>query len=117
LTSLIFVSQYFLQFLLNVRYRTKKLYTISNILFKLFTLEDKYNKNKLLILDKINNFATNIQIVIKLMQQIFKKKSNLVDQNTINKTILFYLNFVQISKIFKKNFLRYMLNLSSKEKF
>jgi len=48
-------------------------------LFKLFAFKDKYNKNKLLILDKINNFATNIQIVIKLIQQIFKEKINLID--------------------------------------
>jgi len=81
------------------------LYTISNILFKLLVLKDKYNKNKLLILDKIDNFATNIEIVTKLIQQTFKKKLNLVDQNTINKTILFYLSFVQISKIFKKRLL------------
>jgi hypothetical protein len=81
------------------------LYTISNILFKLLVLKDKYDKNKLLILDKIDNFATNIEIVTKLIQQTFKKKLNLVDQNTINKTILFYLSFVQISKIFKKRLL------------
>ncbi len=81
------------------------MYTISNILFKLLVLKDKYNKNKLLILDKIDNFATNIEIVTKLIQQTFKKKLNLVDQNTINKTILFYLSFVQISKIFKKRLL------------
>jgi len=62
------VSQYLSQFLLNVRHRTKKLYTISNALFKLLAFEDKHNKNKLLILDKINNFATNVEIVIKLMR-------------------------------------------------
>jgi hypothetical protein len=71
--------QYFLQFLLNIRYCAKRLYTISNILFKLFVLENKYNKNKLLILDKIDNFATNIKIVTKLIQQTFKKKLNLID--------------------------------------
>jgi len=81
------------------------LYTISNILFTLLVLKDKYNKNKLLILDKIDNFATNIETVTKLIRQTFKKKLNLVDQNTINKTILFYLSFVQISKIFKKRLL------------
>ncbi len=81
------------------------MYTISNILFTLLVLKDKYNKNKLLILDKIDNFATNIETVTKLIRQTFKKKLNLVDQNTINKTILFYLSFVQISKIFKKRLL------------
>jgi hypothetical protein len=64
------------------------LYTISNILFKLLVLKDKYNKNKLLILDKIDNFATNTETITKLIQQTFKKKLNLVDQNTINKTII-----------------------------
>jgi len=96
------ISQYFLQFLLNVRYRAKRLHTISNILFKLFAFKNKYNKNKLSILNKIDNFAIDVQIVTKLIQQTFKKKLNLIDQNTINKTILFSLNFVQISKIFKK---------------
>jgi len=75
-------------------------------LFRLLALKDKYNKNKLLILDKIDNFATNVQIIIELMQQTFKEKLNLVDQNTINKTILFYSSFVQISKIFKKRLLK-----------
>ncbi len=79
---------------------------ISNALFKLLAFEDKQNKNKLLILDKINNFVTNVKIVIKLMRQIFKKKSNLIDQNTIDKTISFYLCFVQMSKIFKKRLLK-----------
>ena len=68
------ISQYFLQFLLNVRYCTKRLHTISNALFRLLALKNKYNKNKLLILNKIDNFATNIQTIIKLMRQIFKKK-------------------------------------------
>ncbi len=63
-------------------------------MFKLLALKDKYNKNKLLILNEINNFATNVEIVTKLMRQIFKKKSNLVDQNTINKTILFHLSLI-----------------------
>jgi len=71
-------------------------------LFKLLALKDKYNKNKLLILDKIDNFATNVEIVIKLMRQTFKEKSNLINQNIINKAILFYLCLVQINKIFKK---------------
>jgi len=57
----------------------KKLYTISNALFKLLALENKYNKNKLLILNKIDNFATNIQAIIELIQQFVKEKSNLVD--------------------------------------
>ncbi len=52
---------------------------ILNILFKLLTLKDKYNRNKLLILDKINNFATNIQVITKLIQQTFKEKINLID--------------------------------------
>jgi len=42
-------------------------------LFRLLVLKDKYNKNKLLILNKIDNFATNIKIVIKLIEQTFKK--------------------------------------------
>ena len=73
------VLQYLLQFLLNIYYCAKRLYTISNILFRLLALKDKYNKNKLLILDKINNFATNIETIIKLMQQTFKEKLNLID--------------------------------------
>jgi len=73
------ISQYLLQFSLDVRHRIEKLYTISNILFRLLALEDKYNKNKLLILNKINNFATNVQAITKLMRQIFKKKLNLID--------------------------------------
>ncbi len=43
------------------------------MLFKLFPFKDKYNKNKLLILDKINNFATNIKTIIKLIQQTLKR--------------------------------------------
>jgi len=96
------ILQYFLQFLLNVRYCAKRLHTISNILFRLFALKNKYNKNKLLILNKIDNFATNVQTITKLVRQIFKKKSNLINQNTIDEIILFYLNLVQISEIFKK---------------
>jgi len=99
------ILQYLLQFSLDIRYRTRKLYIISNVLSKLLAFKDKYNKNKLLILNKIDNFATNVQAIIELMQQNFKEKSNLVNQNTINKTILFYLSLVQISKIFKKRFL------------
>ncbi len=57
----------------------EKLDIVLNILFKLFALKNKYNKNKLLILDKINNFATNIKIITKLMRQIFKEKLNLID--------------------------------------
>ncbi len=37
---------------------------ISNVLFKLLALKDKHNKNKLLNLNKIDNFATNVKIVI-----------------------------------------------------
>jgi len=96
------ISQYFSQFLLNVHYRTRRLHTILDILSRFFALKDKYNKNKLLILNKIDNFAINVQAIIELMRQTFKKKLNLIDQNTIDETILFYLNFVQISKIFKK---------------
>jgi len=73
------ISQYFLQFLLDVRYCARRLHTISNALFKLLALKDKYNKNKLLILNKINNFATNVQAIIKLMRQTFKEKLNLID--------------------------------------
>jgi len=76
---LVRISQYLLQFSLNIYYCVERLYTISNILFKLLVLEDKYNKNKLLILEKIDNFATNIQVVTKLMQQTFKKKLNLIN--------------------------------------
>ncbi len=102
---LVCVSQYLSQFSLNVRHRIERLHTISNALFKLLAFEDKHNKNKLLILDKINNFATNVEAIIELMRQTFKEKSNLVDQNTINKTILFHLCLVQISEIFKKRLL------------
>jgi len=70
---LVCISQYLLQFLLNVRYCAKKLYTISNTLFRFLALKNKYNKNKLSILNKIDNFAINIQAITKLMQQIFKK--------------------------------------------
>jgi len=63
----------FLQFLLDIRYCAKRLYIILNMLFKLFPFKDKYNKNKLLILDKINNFATNIKTIIKLIQQTLKR--------------------------------------------
>jgi len=48
-------------------------------LFNVLAFKNKYNKTKLLILDKIDNFATNIEIVTKLMQQTFKKKLNLID--------------------------------------
>jgi len=70
----VYISQYLLQFLLNVRYCAKKLHTILNALFRFLALKDKYNKNKLSILNKIDNFAIDIQIVIELMQQTFKKK-------------------------------------------
>jgi len=48
-------------------------------LFKLLAFKNKYNKDKLLILDKINNFATNIQVVTKLMRQTFKKNKDLIN--------------------------------------
>jgi len=99
------ISQYLSQFSLNVRYCVKRLYTILNALFRLLAFEDKHNKNELLILDKIDNFATNVKTIIELMRQTFKEKLNLIDQNTINKTILFHLCFVQISEIFKKRLL------------
>jgi len=73
------ILQYLLQFLLDIRYCTKKLYTISNVLSRFLALENKYNKNKLLSLNKIDNFAIDVQVVIKLMQQTFKEKLNLVD--------------------------------------
>jgi len=76
---LVYISQYLLQFLLNISYYIERLHTISNTLFKFLVLENKYNKNKLLILNKINNFATNIEIITKLMQQTFKEKSNLIN--------------------------------------
>ncbi len=88
------ISQYFSQFLLNVRYCAKRLYIISNALFKFLAFKNKYNKNKLLILDKINNFATNVETIIKLMRQTFKEKFNLIDQDTTNETILFHLCLV-----------------------
>jgi len=96
------ISQYLSQFSFNVRHRIERLYTISNTLFKLLAFKNKYNKNKLLILNKINNFATNVKIVIKLMRQTFKEKSNLIDQDTIDKMISFHLCFIQMSEIFKK---------------
>ena len=102
---LVYISQYLLQFLLNISYYIERLHTISNTLFKFLVLENKYNKNKLLILNKINNFATNIEIITKLMQQTFKEKSNLINQNTINETILFHLCLIQMSEIFKKRLL------------
>jgi len=73
------ILQYLLQFLLDIRYCAKRLHTILDILSKLFALKDKHNKNKLLILDKIDNFATNVQIITKLIRQTFKKKLNLID--------------------------------------
>jgi len=88
------ISQYLSQFSLNVRHRIEKLYTISNALFRLLAFKNKHNKNKLLILNEINNFATKVKIVIKLMRQTFKEKSNLIDQDTIDKTISFHLCFV-----------------------
>jgi len=71
-------------------------------LFRLLAFENKHNKNKLLILNKINNFVTNVETITKLMRQTFKEKSNLIDQNTIDETILFHLCLVQMNEIFKK---------------
>jgi len=102
---LVRISQYPSQFSLNVRHFTRKLHTISNALFKLLAFKNKYNKNSLLILDKIDNFATNVKTITKLMRQTFKKKSNLINQNTINETILFHLCLIQMSEIFKKRLL------------
>jgi len=73
------ISQYLLQFLLNIYCCAKRLHIISNALFRLLAFKDKYNKNKLLILDKINNLATNIQIVTKLMRYTCKKKLNSIN--------------------------------------
>jgi len=73
------ISQYLLQFLLNIYYCIERLYIILNALFRLITFKNKYNKSKLLILDKIDNFAIDIKIVTKLMRQTFKEKSNLID--------------------------------------
>ncbi len=96
------VSQYLSQFSLNVRHRIERLHTISNALFKLLAFENKHNKNKLLILDKIDNFATNVEIITKLMRQTFKEKLNLINQDTIDETISFHLCLVQMNEIFKK---------------
>jgi len=56
---------------------------MSNILLRLFVFKSKYNKNKLLILNKIVNFAINIKTTIKLIQQIFNRKFYLVKQNLV----------------------------------
>ena len=42
-------------------------------------IQFRIHKNKLLILDKIDNFATNVEIITKLMQQTFKEKLNLIN--------------------------------------
>ncbi len=76
---LIYILQYLLQLLLDIHYYIERLYIVSNILFKLLAFKNKYNKNKLLILDKINNFVINVLIIIKLVRQTFKKKLNLID--------------------------------------
>jgi len=76
---LVRISQYLLQLLLNIRYCTRRLYTISNALSRLLALKNKYNKNKLLILNKIDNFAIDVQAITKLIQQTSKKKLNLVN--------------------------------------
>ena len=41
---------------------------ISNALFRLLVFENKHNKNKSLILDEIDNFATNVESITKLMR-------------------------------------------------
>jgi len=63
----VYILQYLLQFSLDIYYCAERLYIISNILFKLFVLKDKYNKNKLLTLNKVDNFATNIKTIIRLI--------------------------------------------------
>lgn len=56
---------------------------MSNILLRLFVFKSKYNKNKLLIYNKIVNFAINIKTTIKLIQQIFNRKFYLVKQSIV----------------------------------
>ncbi len=76
-------------------------------MFQLLALINKKRANNIKEFDKINIFVFKIKIlkVNKLVEQIFKKKKNLVAQTIFNKTIFFYICLIKISVNFKKQLL------------
>jgi len=54
--------------------------------------------------DKINTFIFEIEVlkVSKFVEQIFRKKKNLIAQTIFNRAIFFYIYLIEISINFKK---------------
>ena len=92
------------QFLLDVRHRTKRLYIISNALFRLTTMKKKDDKTINEILNEINVFNENIEviIIIKLIKQTTKEWENIASQDTSENAITFHIYLINMSDDFKK---------------
>ncbi len=104
---LIYALQYLSQFNFNIRYKTNCLNTISNTLSQLSILIDKKRANNIEEFDKVDIFVFEIEIlkVSKLVEQISRKKKNLIAQTISNKAIFFYVYLIKISANFKKRLL------------
>ncbi len=77
---------------------------MSNTLFRLSTLINKKRTNNIEKFDKINIFVFKIEVlkVSKFVEQIFRKKKNLIAQTIFNRAIFFYICLIKISANFKK---------------
>jgi len=70
----------------------------------LSTLINKKKANNIEEFDKVDAFIFKIKVlkVSKFIEQIFKKKENLIAQTIFNKTMFIYVYLIKISANFKK---------------
>ncbi len=75
-----------------------------NVLFRLLALIDKKKANNIEEFNKVDAFVSKINIlkVNKLVEQIFRKKENLVAQTIFDRAIFFYACLIEININFKK---------------
>ncbi len=68
------------------------------------TLINKKKANNIEEFDKVDAFIFKIKVlkVSKFIEQIFKKKENLIAQTIFNKTMFIYVYLIKISANFKK---------------
>ena len=92
------------QFSFDVRHKTKQLYITLNILFKLTTMKKENDKKIDEILNKINVFNENAEIivVIKLIKQTMKERKNIALQNTSKNAMIFHIYLINMSDNFRK---------------
>ena len=73
----------------------------------MLALINKKKTNNIKELDKVDAFVFKIEVlkVSKLIEQISRKKKNLIAQTISNKAIFFYVYLIKISANFKKRLL------------